>query len=135
MPATLYALFAVSFMPILLAWVGAYFRVKQFGVFDNNYPRLQQAQMTGVGARIQGAQLNAWESLIIFTMTNFIAFASGLDLALIANVSIAFVILRVLHALFYITNLAWFRSGTYALGMFFCLYIVYLSATHTTIKI
>ena len=129
MPVTLYALFIVSFMPIVLAWIGAYYRVRQFGVFDNNYPRTQQAQLTGIGARIQGAQMNAWEALIVFTMANFIAFASGLDLKAIANAAIAFVAFRALHAVFYIANLAWLRSSVYALGMFCCLYIVYLSAT------
>ena len=129
MPVILYSLFFVSCMPILLAWIASFFRVKQFGKFDNNYPRIQQAQLTGVGARVQGAQMNSWEALIIYATVNFIAFASGLELNSLDEVAIAFALLRVLHAVFYIANLAWFRSGVFALSMFCCLYIVFLSAT------
>lgn len=129
MPVILYSLFFVSFMPILLSWVGVYFRVKQFGKLDNNYPRVQQAQLSGIGARVQGAQMNAWEALIIYTMVNFIALASGLDMNSLNKVAIAFAMLRVLHAVFYIANLAWFRSSVFVLSMFCCLYIVFLSAT------
>ena len=130
METTLYALFFVSLMPIVLSWLGAFFRARQFGHLDNNHPRIQQAEMTGTGARIQGAQMNAWEALAIFTMVNFIAFSSGLDLKLIANISVVFALMRVLHALFYIANFAWLRSGAFLLSMFCCLYIVYLSAAH-----
>ena len=129
MPVILYTLFAASLMPILLAWTGAYFRVRQFGRFDNHYPRIQQNEMRGVGARVQAAQMNAWEALTVYLMVNFIAFASGLDLHSLDRVALIFISLRVLHAVFYIANLAWLRSGVFALSMVCCLYIVYLSAT------
>ncbi|MGB2248676.1 MAG: MAPEG family protein, partial [Alcanivorax sediminis] len=80
MPNILYVLFAVSFLPIFLAWAGVYFRIKQFKRFDNHHPRQQQAALEGAGARAQAAQANAWEALIVFTMVCFIAYASGLDL-------------------------------------------------------
>jgi uncharacterized MAPEG superfamily protein len=130
MPVIFYSLIVVSFMPILLAWAGAYVRIKQFGHLDNHYPRIQQSQLTGVGARIQGAQMNAWEALIMYTMVNFLADASGLDLYSLNYVAIAYVILRVLHAIFYIANLAWIRSGVFVLSMLCLLHILYLSVTH-----
>lgn len=132
MPVILYTLFLASLMPILLAWTGVFFRIRQFGHFDNNHPRAQQAALTGAGARVQAAQMNAWESLIIYTVVVVIAFAAGVDLHSLSKVAIAFIVLRVLHAIVYIANLAWIRSGVYALSMICCLYIVYLSAVHGT---
>lgn len=124
MPAILYVLFAVSFLPIFLAWAGVYFRIKQFGTFDNHHPRQQQAALTGIGARVQAAQANAWESLIIFTLACFIAYASGLDLNTLDSVAWLYLVARVLHPILYIANLAWLRSGVFTVGMFCCLYIV-----------
>ena len=133
MPLILYTLFAVSFLPILLAWVGGYFRFRQFETFDNHYPRLQQAQMQGIGARVQAAQMNAWEALIIYTAVNLIAFASGLDLNTLDTVACAYLGLRILHGVFYLADWAWTRSSVFALGMFCCLYIVYRAATHAAV--
>ena len=131
MPLILYVLFAMTLMPIVLAWLGAYYRFKQFGRFDNHHPRIQQAQLTGTGARIQGAQLNAWESLIVFVAVLIIAVASGLDLNRLDTVAIVYLLCRLSHGGFYIANLAWLRSGVYALGMGCCLYLVYLSVQHS----
>lgn len=129
MPIILYVLFAVSFLPIFLAWAGVYFRIKQFKQFDNHHPRQQQTALVGAGARTQAAQANAWESLIIFTMVCFIAYASGLDLHALDAVALLYLATRVLHPILYIANLAWWRSGVFVVGMFCCLYIVYRAAT------
>ncbi|MDF1724979.1 MAG: MAPEG family protein [Alcanivorax sp.] len=129
MPTILFVLFAISFLPIFLAWAGVYFRIRQFGTFDNYHPRQQQAALVGAGARVQGAQANAWESLTVFTMVCFIAYASGLDLNQLDGVALLYLAARVLHPILYITNLAWFRSAIYAVGMGCCLYIVYLAAS------
>ena len=128
MPTILYTLFAISFLPIFMAWTGVYFRIKQFGRFDNYHPRQQQAALEGTGARVQAAQANAWESLIVFTMVCFIAYASGLDLNRLDGVALLYLATRVLHPILYIANLAWWRSVVYAVGMGCCLYIVFLAA-------
>ncbi|MCK0155389.1 MAPEG family protein [Alcanivorax sp. S6407] len=129
MPTILYVLFAISFLPIFLAWVGVYFRIKQFRHFDNYHPRQQQAALEGAGARTQAAQANAWEALIVFTMVCFIAYASGLDLNRLDGVALLYLATRLLHPVLYIANLAWLRSGVFAVGMGCCLYIVYLAAS------
>ena len=129
MSTILYVLFAISFLPIFLAWVGVYFRIKQFRHFDNYHPRQQQAALEGAGARTQAAQANAWEALIVFTMVCFIAYASGLDLNRLDGVALLYLATRVLHPVLYIANLAWLRSGVFAVGMGCCLYIVYLAAS------
>lgn len=127
MPTILYVLFAISFLPIFLAWAGVYFRIRQFKHFDNHHPRQQQAALKGAGARTQAAQANAWEALIVFTTVCFIAYASGLDLNRLDGVALLYLAIRVLHPVLYIANLAWLRSGVFAVGMGCCLYIVYLA--------
>jgi len=123
MPLVLYSLFALALFPILMAWIGAYFRVKEFGRFDNNHPRQQQSQLTGAGARAIGAQANSWEALQVFTVVVFIAYVAGVDLASLDQVSLLFLALRALYALLYLMNLALWRSIVYSLGMACCIYI------------
>lgn len=129
MPIILYTLFIAACVPIILAWIGAYYRIKQFGKLDNNHPRIQQSKLEGIGARVQGAQANAWEALIVYAAVILIAHASGVDLRFLTLPAVIFILLRLFHAVFYIANLAWLRSGIFALSMFCCLYIVYVSAT------
>lgn len=125
MPILLHVLLALTLLPFLLAWLGAFCRVRQFGGLDNHTPRLQQAALTGVGARVQGAQANAWEALLIFTVVSFIAFAAGVTLASLGGVALMFLALRLLHAALYIADYAWSRSLVFVAGMLCCLYIVY----------
>jgi uncharacterized MAPEG superfamily protein len=62
-------------------WAGASlpFRKQQFGSPDLNEPRVQGEQLTGAGARAWGAQMNAWEAIIVFGAANFAAFAAGVE--------------------------------------------------------
>lgn len=83
-----------------------------------------------MGARAHGAQMNAWETLTVYTATCFIAYAAGLDLASLDTIALAFIGFRVLHAVLYLADLAWFRSTAYVLSMSCCLYIVYLAANN-----
>ncbi|WP_020681854.1 MAPEG family protein [Marinobacterium rhizophilum] len=129
MPVILYVLFIVSVMPIVLAGLGNYFRARQFGAFDNNNPRLQQSRLEGPGARAQAAQANAWEALSIFGVTCFIAYASGVELASLTGVALLFLACRVLHAVFYIANMAALRSLIFGAAMACCLYIVFQATT------
>ncbi len=131
MPDLLLVLFIVSLLPILLAWAGAFCRVRQFGELDNHHPRDQQARLTGVGARLQAAQANAWEALAVFAAVCVIAIGTGGSLAPLAPAAWAFLACRLLHPLLYAANLAWWRSGVYGLGMVACLVIVWQSATGT----
>jgi uncharacterized MAPEG superfamily protein len=130
MPIVLYVLFALSFIPILMAATGVVLRIKQFGRLDNNYPRLQQAEMRGVGARVNGAQANSWEALVVFLLVVFIAHAAGLPLSALNNVAIAFLALRLLYCALYVIDWAWPRTAVFAMSMLCCMYIFYLAASH-----
>ncbi|NVK42755.1 MAG: MAPEG family protein [Oceanospirillaceae bacterium] len=131
MPVILYVLFIVSILPILLAGIGNFMRARQFGAFDNHNPRGQQAQLSGAGARVQAAQANAWEALMVFGSSCFIGYASGVPLDSLSLVAMVFLVCRILHAVFYIADLAALRSLIFGVASACCLYIVYLSATAT----
>lgn len=129
MPILLHVLFITSVIPILLAVSAAQCRRRQFGHLDNNHPREQQRQQTGLGARLVAAQYNAWEALIIFLVVTVIVYASGINLHDLAPVSLIFLLARILHALFYAANLGALRSLSYAIGYLCCLYLFYLAVT------
>lgn len=123
MPTLFEVLFIVSLFPITLAVLGGYLRYKQFGRFDNHYPRLQQAQMSGIGARVVAAQKNAWEALVFYTVMCVLAFVSGLGLSEFSYAAFLFLLSRIAHPLFYILDMATYRSLVFMIGWFSCLYI------------
>lgn len=123
MPTLFLVLFIVSLFPMVLAILGGFLRKKQFGKFDNKQPRLQQAHMTGLGARVMAAQQNAWEALIFYSVVCLLAYISGLNFASFALPAGLFLMSRIFHALFYILDMDVYRSLVFFIGWFSCLYI------------
>lgn len=123
MPFLFKVLFVVSLFPITLAVLGGYLRYRQFGRFDNHYPRLQQAQMTGIGARVLGAQKNAWEALIFYAVMCLLVFAATADPAEFSYAAGLFLLSRIAHPVFYILDMHSYRSLVFMIGWFSCLYI------------
>ncbi|HTJ97138.1 MAG TPA: MAPEG family protein [Rhodocyclaceae bacterium] len=130
MPTVLYVLFALAFMPLLIAATTAVLRAKQFGHIDNNYPRKQQAEMQGIGARLNAAQANSWEALTFFSVVVFIAYASGLPLVRLDTVAIVFLVMRFIHFGVYALNWATVRTLVFYMCLLCCIYIFYLAASH-----
>lgn len=124
MPSLFVVLFIVSLLPMTLAVVGGYLRLKQFGKFDNNHPRQQQAQLTGLAARVYGAQQNAWEALVFYAVACMLAFFSSIDLYSLSYAAILFLCCRLLHPIFYMLNQATFRSMVFFVGWLANLYII-----------
>ncbi len=116
----LWCLVVVTFLPVVLAMVGHVFRKRQFGYIDNHLPRVQQSQMTGIAARGLGAQQNAWEALMMFAPVVVIVQIAGVDPVRAGITGIAFVVFRVLHALFYYVDLDMLRSLSF-IGALVCL--------------
>ena len=79
MNTVLACLLIAVLLPYVLAFIGSYHKGKQFGKVDNNNPRVQSAQLTGVGARAVAAQQNAWEALAVFTASLAAAFFAGVE--------------------------------------------------------
>jgi uncharacterized MAPEG superfamily protein len=87
--------------------------------YDNRDPRAWQARQDNPRSqRANGAQLNAFEAFAPFAAGVLMAQAAGVDPQRIGMLAIAFVVLRVLHGVFYVAgihalrSLAWF--GGYA---------------------
>ena len=117
-----------ALLPYLWAGVTARYRKRQFGNIEHREPRVQAAQLGGAGARAWGAQLNAWEALLVFAAANGAALAAGVeptgDWALAASLWVA---ARVLHGGFYITGQAVLRQLAFLVGLAMSLWIFWLA--------
>ena len=122
-----WCILAVILMPIVLAFVGGYYRGKDFGKADNKNPRAQAAQMEGAGARTYAAQANAWEAALMFTAAVLTSHLAGLSAEAATPWALAFVVFRVLHAIFYIKDVDMARSGAF-LGGLACVITLFVKA-------
>ena len=117
MTVPFWCLVVVMFLPFVLAGYGGYLRGQAFGDADNKQPRVQAAQLEGIGARAYAAQANAWEALGMFAPAVLIAHAAGVPAEAAGPWTIAFVIFRVLHAFFYVRDIDKARSGAFLGGL------------------
>jgi uncharacterized MAPEG superfamily protein len=99
---------------------------KQPEGYDNAHPRAQQAKLTGVSARAQGAHENSFEAFAPFAAGVLACKVSGVDADQVALLSIAFVVLRAIYVVLYIKNLATARSGVWTLGFLVALALLTL---------
>lgn len=113
---------AIAYWCILIAallpylWVGV---AKAGGKrYDNRDPRGWLAKQDNPRvARANGAQHNAWEAFAPFAASVLMAQAAGVPHGDIGNLAIAFVVLRVLHGIFYVGNYHYLRSLAWAGGI------------------
>ena len=125
MSTVIACLFIGAVIPIILSWIGGYFRMQQFGKVDNKNPRGQSAALEDTGARAVAAQQNAWEALAVFIAGVVAYHAGGATSDIAGTLAVIWVIGRVLHAVFYLTNLDALRSLAFiasygcALALFF----------------
>jgi uncharacterized MAPEG superfamily protein len=86
--------------------------------YDNRDPRGWLARQDNPRvARANGAQLNAWEAFAPFAASVLMAQAAGVPAGDIGNLAVAFVVLRVLHGVFYVGNYHYLRSLAWAGGI------------------
>lgn len=111
-------------LPYLLAGGSVYYRRKQLGTVNINDPRTQATQLTGAGARIVNAQHNAWEALIIFTVSLFIATQAGVKPETMTIASVVFIAARVCHAFFFIAGVATGRVLSFSTALGACLWLI-----------
>ena len=129
MNTPLWCLVIVTFIPMILSFIGGYFRNTELGSVDNKHPRQQAAQLTGTGARVYAAQANAWEALAMFTVAVMVAQMAGVGGgAAAASAAMLFVAVRVLHLVFYIANQDILRSLSFVVGAGCCIWLIYLAA-------
>ncbi len=130
MTTQLICLFIGMVLPYIWAFSSLPFRNGQFGTVDLNEPRVQADQLTGGGARVVGAQFNAWEALIVFSVANFAAFAMNVDpqghWAIAAMIWAA---ARVGHGIFYIMGIAPLRVLAFLAGIGSSFWIMIMALT------
>ena len=107
----------IILLPLILAFVGVYFRSKASGGLDFKNPRTQAAKLEGAGARAYAAQANAWEAAIMFTAAVLTTHAAGLSAEAATPWTLVFVGLRILHATFYLLNIGHARMLAFAGGV------------------
>jgi uncharacterized MAPEG superfamily protein len=117
MTTPFWCLFAVALLPYVWSSAAVYYRRQQLGSIDNKYPRKQQAQLEGIGARAMGAHQNAWEALAVFTAGVLVSHLAGAPAGTAATLSLAFVAARVLHGVFYLANVDALRSLSFFVGL------------------
>ena len=110
------SLFIGCVIPYALAPVAGYYKNQQFGTLDNKNPRAQTAALEGAGARAAAAQSNAWEALLIFAAAVFVNHATGGAPGTSATLALVWVAARILHGIFYITDIDKARSGVFLVG-------------------
>ena len=117
-----------ALLPYLWAGITGRYRKQQFGDIGFLEPRVQAGQLVGAGARAWGAQMNAWEALLVFAAANGAALAAGVEptghWALAAPLWVA---ARLLHGAFYVTGQAVLRLLTFSVGLAMSLWIFWLA--------
>ena len=113
---------ATAYWCILIAALLPYVWVaiaKQSGRrYDNRDPRGWIAKQDNPRTLLaNAAQLNAFEAFAPFAAAVLMAQAAGVDAARISQLAIAFVVLRVLHGVFYVAGIHLLRSVVWMGGI------------------
>ena len=115
-------------LPYVWVTIAAGERRKQFGKADNKLPRLQEAQLTGRGARAMGAHNNAFETFGFFAAAVLIAHIAGADPGWSTIFALAYVAARVLHGFLYLADIDLMRSLTFGIGQLCSIALFVLAA-------
>ena len=108
------------FVGIVLPYVWAFARMpflKELGGPDNKEPRAQSEKLTGKGGRAVAAQANAWEALAVFAPAVIVNHLAGASAESAATLALIWVVARVLHGVFYITDIDKGRSAAFLVGL------------------
>lgn len=110
-------------LPYLLKLVVAHF-MKEEGPYDNNYPRLQQARLSGEGARAVAAHQNGFESLTVFAPAALTAMITNHVSLFVQTLAVIYIVSRIIYNILYLKNMASLRSLTWFIGFLSCLAIL-----------
>jgi uncharacterized MAPEG superfamily protein len=88
-----------------------------FKGFDNHNPRDWLARQTGWRARAHAAQGNSWEAFAVFSAGVFAAHLAHAPQARVDAIAIAFIIVRLIYIVLYITDRAALRTLVWAAGL------------------
>jgi uncharacterized MAPEG superfamily protein len=128
MTTPFWCVFVAGLLPYVWVTIAASERRKQFGTVDNKLPRLQEAQLTGRGARAMGAHNNAFETFAFFAAAVIVAHICGADPGWSAILAVAFVLARVVHGVLYLADIDVMRSLMFGVGQVCSLGLFVLAA-------
>lgn len=94
--------------------------------FDNNNPRPWLAGLTGWRARANAAQANAFEALPFFYAAVLVSLWSGADVQRVESLMIAWLVLRVVYLLMYLSGKGTLRSLVWFLALAVNIWILFL---------
>ncbi len=116
MTTLIICLFIAALLPFI-AKVPVALAMNKLGGYNNKYPRAQQAELTGFGARALAAHQNAFESFIIFAPAVLLAISTQNTGVFIEQLAITHVIARVLYNIAYLMNVGVIRTVIWAVGI------------------
>jgi uncharacterized MAPEG superfamily protein len=128
MTTPFWCLLIVCLLPYVWSFAAVPARRQQLGTIDNKNPRAQHLQLKGFGARAIAAHKNSFEAVAVFAPAVTVAHLPGGDPARAAQLSVAFVIARVLHGVFYVTDLDALRSLAFVGAMVCAIWLFVLGA-------
>jgi uncharacterized MAPEG superfamily protein len=113
MTIAFYCVLVAAFLPILFTGVAKF----SGPGFNNNNPREFQAKLSGMRMRAHQAHLNSFEAFPPFAAAVVIAHVAYGPNAMINQLAMAFVALRVAYGVLYMLDWATLRSVVWALAV------------------
>lgn len=111
----IYVILAACLLPYAFAWIAKL--SGGFSLKDNQQPREFLARLTGLPARAHAVQLNSFESLPLFLTSVLLAEYLVVPTTITFNLSVAYLVLRLLYGFAYLANWATLRSILWLLSM------------------
>lgn len=110
---TLVLAFALIYVPRMFVLRA---QAKEPGGLDNAHPRAQQAKLTGLGARAQGAHMNGFESFAPFAAGVLACELARVDVTVTGYLGVAFVAARSVYVALYLGNVPTARTAVWMVG-------------------
>ncbi|WP_095507082.1 MAPEG family protein [Paraferrimonas sedimenticola] len=115
MTTLILSLFFCCLMPII-AKIPLSIAMQKKGGYNNKYPRNQQNQLQGFGARALAAHQNAWEAIAVFAPAVLLTIATNRVDNTAEALAIVFVVARGAYHVTYLTNHDLARSLAWTIG-------------------
>ena len=116
---------------IALPWLMAALKKSPLAVsgkYSNRAPRAMQPKLEGLSQRAHWAEQNSFEILPAFVAAVLVAHLAGAEQMLIDQLSIGFIVSRVLYSICYLMNWASLRSLVWMVGLLFIVGLFVISA-------
>jgi uncharacterized MAPEG superfamily protein len=91
-------------------WPLAVVSYAKAGGGDNHHPRDDASRLSGARRRAYAAHFNAYENFPFFAAAVIVAVTQGADTAMLDMLAVIYLLLRILHAVLYVADLATLRS-------------------------